>query len=58
MKITIEESPKSKWIFDTDDMSNPIMREHIEKHVDNMMKPIRELFEEHGEIQDIEVVGR
>lgn len=56
MKITIEESPQSKWIFDTDEIPDNDLRNHILKHIENMMSPIRQYMSEHGEILNIELV--
>ena len=48
MKITIEESPQSKWIFDTDEIPSERLRTHLLKSADAMLAPIRTHMYEHG----------
>ena len=55
MKITIEESPKSIWEFDTDAIPSRRLREHIINSVNTMLAPIRTHMHTHGKILSIEV---
>ena len=55
MKITIEDSPQSKWIFDTDEIPSSRLRKHVINSVNTMLAPIRTHMHTHGKILSIEV---
>ena len=44
MKITIEESESSKWIFDTNEDMTEEFREHLIKHADLLLGPVKKAF--------------
>lgn len=57
MKITIEESPNVKWIFDTDEIPHGVLRNHLLKSVEEMLTPIDAYMREHGKILSVEVAN-
>lgn len=44
MKIIIEENPVSKWIFDTECIENDDLKKNIEYHVNEILKPMKDIF--------------